>query len=125
MSDVPQSPRPGTIETDLPVRDLSWKRPQDWPNLLLTEAVMFYRVAISPLKPVNTCRFIPTCSAYALESLQVHGAVRGTVLSTIRILKCAPWHPGGYDPVPEPGALSLRSVQRSLRRRFPRRIKEK
>ncbi|HVM18876.1 MAG TPA: membrane protein insertion efficiency factor YidD [Egibacteraceae bacterium] len=47
-----------------------------------------------------TCRFAPSCSAYALEALQVHGAARGTWLTVRRLLRCHPFHPGGIDPVP-------------------------
>jgi len=46
------------------------------------------------------CRFYPHCSAYAIEALETHGAVRGSWLTAGRILRCNPWHPGGYDPVP-------------------------
>ncbi|MDU7192993.1 membrane protein insertion efficiency factor YidD [Lawsonella clevelandensis] len=99
---TPPGRRLGSVESNYEFRHRSWKNPRDWTSLLLIEAVYFYRVAISPLKPVPTCRFQPTCSAYALEALQVHGLFRGLWLSTIRILKCAPWHPGGYDPVPPP-----------------------
>jgi len=66
---------------------------------LLILLVRFYRVAISPLFPAS-CRFQPTCSQYALEALQRHGAVRGAWLSARRIARCHPLHPGGYDPVP-------------------------
>ncbi|MNI92860.1 putative membrane protein insertion efficiency factor [compost metagenome] len=58
-----------------------------------------YRKFISPLKP-PTCRFYPTCSAYALEAIEVHGALKGSLLAAIRIAKCQPFHPGGLDPVP-------------------------
>ncbi|NLN84122.1 MAG: membrane protein insertion efficiency factor YidD [Firmicutes bacterium] len=58
-----------------------------------------YRRFLSPLKPA-TCRFVPTCSKYAQEAYEKHGFLRATKLSVIRILKCGPWHPGGYDPVP-------------------------
>lgn len=61
--------------------------------------IRFYRKFISPLKP-PTCRFYPTCSTYALEAIEVHGPLKGGYLSTKRILKCNPLHPGGYDPVP-------------------------
>lgn len=61
--------------------------------------VRFYR-RLSPYKGVPTCRFTPTCSTYALEALSLHGALRGTWLSVVRILKCQPFHPGGFDPVP-------------------------
>jgi putative membrane protein insertion efficiency factor len=69
----------------------------------LLAAVRFYQRAISPTRPAR-CRFVPTCSAYAVEALERHGAARGTWLALRRLVKCAPWHPGGVDLVPEPGA---------------------
>ncbi|GKU79676.1 putative membrane protein insertion efficiency factor [Paenibacillus sp. L3-i20] len=62
--------------------------------------VHFYRKAISPWKP-PTCRFYPTCSAYALEAIEQHGAARGAWLAAKRIGRCHPFHPGGFDPVPD------------------------
>lgn len=62
--------------------------------------VRFYRKYISPIKP-PTCRFYPTCSQYSLECYQRFGAMKGTYLTIIRILKCHPFHPGGVDLVPE------------------------
>lgn len=67
---------------------------------LLMKCIRFYQIAISPLKP-PTCRFYPTCSHYGLEAIKVHGALKGSLLAIIRILKCHPFHPGGFDPVPE------------------------
>ncbi|WP_230191109.1 membrane protein insertion efficiency factor YidD [Paenibacillus sp. CECT 9249] len=61
--------------------------------------IHFYRKCISPLKP-PTCRFYPTCSAYALEAIELHGAAKGSYLAVKRICKCHPFHPGGFDPVP-------------------------
>jgi uncharacterized protein len=58
-----------------------------------------YQRWISPALPPS-CRFHPSCSAYAVEALQVHGLVRGSALTVWRLLRCAPWHPGGIDPVP-------------------------
>ncbi|HEY1966707.1 MAG TPA: membrane protein insertion efficiency factor YidD [Pseudonocardia sp.] len=58
-----------------------------------------YQLWISPVLPPS-CRFYPSCSAYAIEALQVHGAIRGIALTVWRLLRCAPWHPGGVDPVP-------------------------
>ncbi len=58
-----------------------------------------YQRFASPLKMVSTCRFEPTCSSYALEAFSRHGFVRGTVLTIVRLAKCGPWHPGGFDPV--------------------------
>ena len=65
----------------------------------LLAAVRFYSRAISPALPPR-CRFYPTCSAYAAEAIERHGAGRGTWLAVRRILRCAPWHPGGVDHVP-------------------------
>ncbi|WP_210400060.1 MULTISPECIES: membrane protein insertion efficiency factor YidD [Corynebacterium] len=65
----------------------------------LVAMVRFYQKHLSGLKLVSTCRFEPTCSAYALEAISVHGAVRGTGMALARLAKCGPWHPGGFDPV--------------------------
>jgi uncharacterized protein len=64
--------------------------------------VRFYRRFLSPLKP-PTCRFYPTCSQYALDAIEMHGALKGSLLAAIRISKCHPFHPGGIDEVPSKG----------------------
>lgn len=64
-----------------------------------------YQRLISPLTP-PMCRFTPTCSHYAVEALQVHGVVRGTMMASWRLMRCHPFNPGGHDPVP-PRADSL------------------
>lgn len=61
--------------------------------------IRFYRAAISPLFPPS-CRYVPTCSAYALEAIEKYGARKGGWLAFKRILRCHPFHEGGYDPVP-------------------------
>jgi putative membrane protein insertion efficiency factor len=66
---------------------------------LLVLLIRAYRYMLSPMLG-RSCRFFPSCSEYAIEALQRHGAVRGTWLATKRITRCHPWHPGGYDPVP-------------------------
>jgi putative membrane protein insertion efficiency factor len=66
---------------------------------LLQAPIHAYRKFISPLKP-PTCRFYPSCSAYALEAIEVHGPAVGTWLAVKRICKCHPFHPGGIDYVP-------------------------
>jgi len=60
--------------------------------------IRFYRLFISPLKP-PTCRFMPTCSEYALQAIEKYGILRGGSMAIKRILRCHPFHPGGYDPV--------------------------
>ncbi|MCL2205579.1 MAG: membrane protein insertion efficiency factor YidD [Treponema sp.] len=60
--------------------------------------IWVYRYAISPHFP-PTCRYMPTCSAYAYEAVQKHGICRGGFLALRRLLRCHPFHPGGYDPL--------------------------
>jgi uncharacterized protein len=67
---------------------------------VLLRLIGFYSRAISPALPPR-CRFHPTCSAYAAEAIARHGAGRGSWLALRRLVKCAPWHPGGVDLVPE------------------------
>lgn len=67
---------------------------------LLIALVRGYQYLISPLLG-NHCRFHPSCSSYAAEAIRIHGAGRGSWLAVRRLSRCHPWHPGGYDPVPE------------------------
>jgi len=66
---------------------------------LLVLPIRAYQVVVSPLLGPR-CRFYPSCSAYAVEALRVHGPLRGTLLALRRLLRCHPWNPGGLDPVP-------------------------
>lgn len=66
---------------------------------LLLSAIRFYRRAVSPLFPPR-CRYIPTCSEYALQAVEKYGPLRGGFLALRRLLRCNPFHKGGYDPVP-------------------------
>ena len=61
--------------------------------------VRFYQLMLSPYLP-RTCRYYPSCSNYALEALQRYGVFKGLYLTSRRMLRCHPWGPGGYDPVP-------------------------
>lgn len=70
---------------------------------ILIALIRVYQVAISPLFPPS-CRFVPTCSAYAVEAITVHGPVRGSLLAAWRILRCHPFSKGGLDPVPPKSA---------------------
>ncbi|KMO70523.1 MAG: membrane protein insertion efficiency factor YidD [Mycolicibacterium rufum] len=64
--------------------------------------IQLYRTTISPLR-LPTCRFTPTCSQYAVEALTEFGLLRGGWLALVRLLKCGPWHNGGWDPIPDRG----------------------
>ena len=72
---------------------------KDAPRTVVLALVKFYRSYVSPLVP-PTCRYVPTCSEYAMIALQKYGFIKGSWLAIKRICRCHPWHPGGYDPVP-------------------------
>ncbi len=80
------------------------------PARVLLAAVRAYQRCISPLLGPH-CRFAPSCSSYAAQALQAHGALRGSWLAVRRIARCHPFHPGGHDPVP----LDRRSGERPSR----------
>ncbi|MEX0267659.1 membrane protein insertion efficiency factor YidD [Leptolyngbyaceae cyanobacterium UHCC 1019] len=77
---------------------------------VLIRAIRGYQIGISPLLPA-TCRFQPTCSEYAIAAIANHGALKGGWLTTRRICRCHPFHPGGYDPVPPVAAASKPQTQ--------------
>ena len=67
---------------------------------ILSGSIRAYELTLRPVIGAN-CRFYPSCSAYAREAICTHGAFSGSRLAARRILSCHPWHPGGYDPVPQ------------------------
>lgn len=71
----------------------------NWPTQMLVFLVRGYQLFVSPLLGPR-CRFYPTCSQYAAEAFQTHGAIKGMWLTLRRILRCHPLQPGGHDPVP-------------------------
>lgn len=79
-------------------------------KILLIWLIRGYRVLISPLFP-PACRFQPTCSKYALEAVERFGAWRGGWMAIRRILRCHPFHPGGYDPVPPAGTPTVKEPE--------------
>ncbi|NEO99539.1 MAG: membrane protein insertion efficiency factor YidD [Symploca sp. SIO2E9] len=77
-------------------------------KILLIGLIKGYRILISPVFP-PTCRFQPTCSRYAIQAIERFGVWRGGSLALRRILRCHPFHPGGYDPVPEADNCAVKS----------------
>ncbi len=70
-------------------------------SLLLRALIRVYQLLVSPILPPNSCRFLPSCSAYGMEAVEKHGALLGSWLIVRRILRCHPWGGSGYDPVPD------------------------
>ncbi|MBQ6292741.1 MAG: membrane protein insertion efficiency factor YidD [Lachnospiraceae bacterium] len=68
---------------------------------ILLALIRFYQKYISPMKRGGSCKYIPTCSEYARQAIEKHGALKGSVLAVWRILRCNPFSAGGIDPVPE------------------------
>lgn len=66
----------------------------------IIKSIKFYQKKISPLFGPK-CRYYPTCSQYAIQAVEIHGVLKGSVLAVLRLLRCNPIFPGGYDPVPE------------------------
>lgn len=75
--------------------------------------IRFYQYAISPHFP-PCCRYTPTCSVYAYEAVEKFGPVRGLILAIKRVLRCHPFHPGGFDPVPENFSLLSTSKTKGI-----------
>lgn len=71
----------------------------NWVQKLLLKPIYFYKKYISPLFPAQ-CRYYPTCSQYMIDAIRVHGAIKGVLMGTIRILRCNPFFKGGIDYVP-------------------------
>jgi putative membrane protein insertion efficiency factor len=74
---------------------------------VLLALVRGYQRFLSPMLPPR-CRFLPTCSQYAAEAVERHGAARGSWLALRRVARCHPFHPGGHDPVPDPAPADVR-----------------
>lgn len=81
------------------------------PARLFIAPIRAYQRFVSPMLPPS-CRFTPSCSAYAVEAIRVHGAARGVWLAARRLGRCHPFNPGGYDPVP-PVHANVRLIERS------------
>lgn len=76
------------------------RTPYYWPRLILLALIRLYQGTLSRLNPPNTCRFYPSCSHYGYQAIYKHGAIKGTGMAVWRVLRCNPFNPGGFDPVP-------------------------
>lgn len=81
------------------LRDLP-RRLENFPRLLLLALIRFYQATISRALPPNTCRFYPSCSHYGYQAVYKYGLFKGGLMAAWRLLRCNPFNPGGYDPVP-------------------------
>jgi len=88
--DYPNEPR---------LRDLA-RTPRNWPRLALLTLIRLYQMLISPGLPADSCRFYPSCSHYGYQAVYRYGALKGGWMAIWRVLRCNPFNPGGYDPVP-------------------------
>ncbi|MEA5079098.1 MAG: membrane protein insertion efficiency factor YidD [Anaerolineaceae bacterium] len=70
------------------------------PRFILLALIRLYQFLISPALPPDTCRFYPTCSHYGYQAIYKYGAIKGTGMAIWRVLRCNPYNPGGFDPVP-------------------------
>ena len=70
------------------------------PRFVLLGLIRVYQLVISPALPPDTCKYYPTCSHYGYQAIYKYGAIKGTVMAIWRIVRCNPFSPGGFDPVP-------------------------
>jgi uncharacterized protein len=81
------------------LRDLP-RTPANWARVVVLALIRFYQMTFSHALPPNTCRFYPSCSHYGYQAVYKYGAFKGSGMAAWRVLRCNPWNPGGYDPVP-------------------------
>ncbi len=93
------------------------------PAKLIVKAVRGYQRHFSPLKAAPTCRFSPTCSQYAVEAVEQHGAVKGGWLALWRLARCQPFNPGGVDPVPQQFPRPRRETPKTAGSAHPQKTK--
>ncbi len=80
------------------LRDLP-RTPANWARLPLLALIRLYQMTLSRGLPADTCRFYPSCSHYGYQAIYKHGAIKGSLMATWRVLRCNPFNPGGFDPV--------------------------
>ncbi len=81
------------------LRDLPFNL-KNFPRWVLLAVIRFYQKLISPGLPANTCRFYPSCSHYTYQAIYRFGVIRGLIMGIWRVMRCNPYNPGGFDPIP-------------------------
>jgi putative membrane protein insertion efficiency factor len=99
MSEITQTQPQDDYPTEPRLRDLP-RTLWNVPRFLLLALIRGYQKVVSPTLPPNTCRFYPSCSHYGYQAIYKYGAVKGSFMAAWRVLRCNPFNPGGYDPVP-------------------------
>jgi hypothetical protein len=97
MNQKPESPHDHIEEPrlrDIPITFFNL------PRIVLLALIRFYQMTLSHTMPPDSCRFYPTCSHYGYQAIYKYGAIKGSMMATWRIMRCNPFNPGGYDPVP-------------------------
>jgi putative membrane protein insertion efficiency factor len=92
LDDTPVPPEPRLRDLPLSLRNLA--------RLPFLALIRLYQLTFSRMVPPGTCRFYPTCSHYSYQAIYKYGAIKGVLMSMGRVLRCNPFNPGGYDPVP-------------------------
>jgi putative membrane protein insertion efficiency factor len=92
LDDTPVAPEPSIRDLPLTLGNL--------PRLPLLALIRLYQMTFARGMPPGTCRFYPTCSHYGYQAIYKHGAIKGSIMAIWRVLRCNPFNPGGYDPVP-------------------------
>lgn len=98
-TDIPSSIESDEIQAEPRLRDIPMKI-FNLPRIPLLALIRLYQMTISHALPPDTCRFYPTCSHYGYQAIYKYGAVKGSLMAVWRVLRCNPFNPGGYDPVP-------------------------
>jgi len=100
---VSPAPAPHDDAVEFPpepnLRDLP-RRVGNWPRLVILALIRLYQATLSRTIPADTCRFYPTCSHYGYQAIYKYGVLKGGLMAAYRVLRCNPFNPGGFDPVP-------------------------
>jgi uncharacterized protein len=90
----PHDVQPDPRLRDMPITILNM------PRIVLLALIRLYQMTLSHSMPPNSCRFYPTCSHYGYQAIYKYGVIKGSIMATWRVLRCNPFNPGGFDPVP-------------------------